>query len=60
VNLPRKDKQAEPSARVLLPEEMTVRKEGDATVRVLVGEGSPVELGTPPMAALLGPGEELT
>ena len=24
-----------------------MRKEGDATVRVLVGEGSPVELGTP-------------
>jgi hypothetical protein len=32
---------------VLLPEQMTVRKEGDATVRVLVGVGSPVELGTP-------------
>jgi hypothetical protein len=47
VNLARKDKQAEPSARVLLPEQMTVHKEGDATVRVLVGEGSPVELGTP-------------
>jgi len=47
VNLARKDKQAEPSARVLLPEEITVRKEGDAIVRVLVGEGSPVELGTP-------------
>jgi redox-sensitive bicupin YhaK (pirin superfamily) len=47
VNLARKDKHAEPSAQVLLPERMTVRKEGDATVRVLVGEGSPVELGTP-------------
>ena len=47
VNLARKDKQAEPSARVLLPDQITVRKEGDATVRVLVGEGSPVELGTP-------------
>ena len=47
VNLARKDKQAEPSARVLLPEEITVRHEGDATIRVLVGEGSPVELGTP-------------
>src|SRR6266498_3521308 len=47
VNLARKDKQAEPSAQVLAPEQMTVRKEGDATVRVLVGEGSPVELGTP-------------
>ena len=47
VNLARKDKQAEPSAQVLLPEEMTVRQDGDATVRVLVGEGSPVHLGTP-------------
>ena len=47
VNLARKDKQAEPSARVLLPEEITVRHDGDATIRVLVGEGSPVELGTP-------------
>ena len=47
VNLARKDKQAEPSAQVLLPEQITVRKEGDATFRVLVGEGSPVELGTP-------------
>jgi redox-sensitive bicupin YhaK (pirin superfamily) len=47
VNLARKDKQVEPSAQVLLPEQMTVREEGDATVRVLVGEGSPVRLGTP-------------
>jgi quercetin 2,3-dioxygenase len=49
VNLARKDKQAEPSAQVLLPEEMTVRRDGDVTVRVLVGEGSPVVLGTPAM-----------
>src|SRR6266536_230904 len=47
VNLARKDKQAEPSAQVLLPEQVSVRREGDATVRVLVGEGSPVHLGTP-------------
>ena len=47
VNLARKDKQAEPSARVLLPDQIPVRKVGDATVRILVGEGSPVELGTP-------------
>src|SRR5437899_12547302 len=47
VNLARRDKQVEPSAQVLLPEQMTVRKDGDATVRVLVGEGSPVQLGTP-------------
>jgi redox-sensitive bicupin YhaK (pirin superfamily) len=47
VNLARKDKQAEPSAQVLLPEEIPARKEGDAMVRVLVGEGSPVRLGTP-------------
>ena len=47
VNLARKDKQAEPSAQVLRPEDIPVRSEGDATVRVLVGEGSPVQLGTP-------------
>ena len=46
VNLARKDKQAEPSALVLQPERITVRHEGDAIVRVLVGEGSPVHLGT--------------
>jgi quercetin 2,3-dioxygenase len=47
VNLARKDKQAEPSAQVVQPEQIPVRQEGDATVRVLVGEGSPVRLGTP-------------
>jgi redox-sensitive bicupin YhaK (pirin superfamily) len=47
VNLARKDKQAEPSAKVLQPEDIPVRQEGNATVRVLVGEGSPVHLGTP-------------
>jgi quercetin 2,3-dioxygenase len=47
VNLARKDKQAEPSALVLQPDEIPERSEGDATVRVLVGEGSPVQLGTP-------------
>ena len=29
------------------PQDVPVRQDGDATVRVLVGEGSPVELGTP-------------
>jgi len=47
VNLARKDKHVEPSAQVLLPEQITLRREGDATVRVLAGEGSPVQLGTP-------------
>jgi quercetin 2,3-dioxygenase len=47
VNLARKDKQAEPSSQVLLPEQIPTRQEGDATVRTLVGEGSPVRLGTP-------------
>ena len=37
----------DPSAQVLLPEEVPVRKEGDATVRILVGEGSRIRLGTP-------------
>jgi redox-sensitive bicupin YhaK (pirin superfamily) len=47
VNLARKDKGAEPSAQVLQPGEVPVRHDGDAIVRALVGEGSPVELGTP-------------
>jgi quercetin 2,3-dioxygenase len=47
VNLGRKDKQATPSAQVVQPEQLPVRHEGDATVRVLVGEGAPVRLGTP-------------
>jgi redox-sensitive bicupin YhaK (pirin superfamily) len=47
VNLARKDKDVEPSAQVLLPEQIPTRREGDAIVRVLVGEGSPVHLGTP-------------
>jgi redox-sensitive bicupin YhaK (pirin superfamily) len=47
VNLARKDKNVEPSAQVVQPSDVPVRKEGDATIRVLVGEGSRVELGTP-------------
>ena len=47
VNLARKDKGVEPSAQVLQPDDVPVRRDGDAIVRVLVGEGSPVELGTP-------------
>jgi redox-sensitive bicupin YhaK (pirin superfamily) len=47
VNLARKDKDVGPSAQVLQPEQIPVRQEVDATVRVLVGEGSPVHLGTP-------------
>ena len=47
VNLARKDKKAEPTAQVVEPEDVPVRHEGDAIIRVLVGEGSPVELGTP-------------
>lgn len=47
VNLAREDKQAEPRAVVLHKEDIPVRGEGDATVRVLVGEGSPTQLGTP-------------
>ena len=47
VNLARKDKNVEPTARVVQPTEVPVRKDGDATLRVLVGEGSPVQLGTP-------------
>ena len=47
VNLARKDKQVEPSAQILQPDQIPVRHEGDAIVRVLVGDGSPVQLGTP-------------
>ena len=47
VNLARRDKGAEPTAQVLQPQDVPVGRVGDATVRTLVGEGSPVELGTP-------------
>jgi len=47
VNLARKDKGVEPSAQILQPQDVPVRHEGDAIARTLVGEGSPVELGTP-------------
>jgi redox-sensitive bicupin YhaK (pirin superfamily) len=47
VNLARKDKDVEPTAQVVQPEQIPTRHEGDATVRVLVGEASPVQLGTP-------------
>jgi redox-sensitive bicupin YhaK (pirin superfamily) len=47
VNLARRDKRVEPTAQLMQPQDVPVRQEGDATVRVLVGEGSPIELGTP-------------
>ena len=47
VNLARKDKGVEPSAQVLGPQDVPVRQEDDAFVRVLVGDGSPIKLGTP-------------
>jgi quercetin 2,3-dioxygenase len=47
VNLSREDKRAEPVAFVVERDQIPVRTEGDATVRILVGEGSPVRLGTP-------------
>ena len=47
VNLARKDKGVQPSAQLLNPREVSVRQKADAIVRVLVGEGSAVELGTP-------------
>jgi redox-sensitive bicupin YhaK (pirin superfamily) len=62
VNLARKDKDVEASAQVVQPDQIPTRHEGDATVRVLVGEGSPVHLGTPALIleVLLGPGEHFT
>jgi redox-sensitive bicupin YhaK (pirin superfamily) len=47
VNLARKDKQREPTAQVLHKDQIPVRREGDAVLRTLVGEGSPIHLGTP-------------
>jgi quercetin 2,3-dioxygenase len=47
VNLARNDKGVAPSAQLLSPQDVPLRQEGEAIVRVLVGEGSPVELGTP-------------
>jgi redox-sensitive bicupin YhaK (pirin superfamily) len=47
VNLARKDKNAEPTSQLIQPGDVPTRIEGDAIVRVLVGEGSVVELGTP-------------
>ena len=47
VNPARKDKAAEPRALVLHREQIPVRHDGDATVRVLVGDGSNIQLGTP-------------
>jgi redox-sensitive bicupin YhaK (pirin superfamily) len=47
VNLARKDKNVEPTAQVVKRADLPVRHDGDAMVRTLVGEGSPIELGTP-------------
>jgi quercetin 2,3-dioxygenase len=47
VNLARKDKQVEPSAQVLPAEDVPVRNEDGAVIRTLVGEGSPIRIGTP-------------
>src|SRR5918996_4085653 len=38
VNLARKDKQVEPSAQILQPDQIPVRNDGDAILRTLVGE----------------------
>jgi quercetin 2,3-dioxygenase len=46
VNLARKDKNVAPTAQVVQREDLPVRHEGNATVRTLVGDGSPVQLGT--------------
>lgn len=47
VNLARSDKGAEPFAQVLRREQIPSRREGAAVVRILVGDGSPLQLGTP-------------
>jgi redox-sensitive bicupin YhaK (pirin superfamily) len=47
VNLARRDKHVAPTAQVVGPAELPAITDGSATVRTLVGPGSPVELGTP-------------
>jgi redox-sensitive bicupin YhaK (pirin superfamily) len=47
VNLARKEKHVEPTSQVVMPDELPTATVGDATVRTLVGPGSPVQLGTP-------------
>jgi redox-sensitive bicupin YhaK (pirin superfamily) len=47
VNLARKDKNVASTAQVVQRADLPVRRDGDAIVRTLVGEGSPIELGTP-------------
>jgi redox-sensitive bicupin YhaK (pirin superfamily) len=47
VNLARKDKDVAPTAEVVERRDLPVRNEGDASVRTLVGDGSPITLGTP-------------
>ena len=47
MNLARADKDVEPTGQVLNRDAIPVRLEGDAIVRTLVGEGSPIRLGTP-------------
>jgi redox-sensitive bicupin YhaK (pirin superfamily) len=47
VNLARKDKNVEPTAQVVERADLPVRNEGEAIVRTLVDEGSPIQLGTP-------------
>ena len=46
VNLARKDKGVQPTAQLMQPQDVPTRREGEAIVRTLVGEGSPIELGT--------------
>jgi redox-sensitive bicupin YhaK (pirin superfamily) len=47
VNLARKDKDVEPFAQVVRPEQIQTRPVGNALVRTLIGEGSILRLGTP-------------
>ena len=46
VNLARKDKGVDPTAQVVEPDELPTRREDGLIVRTLVGDGSPVTLGT--------------
>jgi redox-sensitive bicupin YhaK (pirin superfamily) len=63
VNLARKDKTSNRARRWYSPEQIATREEGDAIVRVLVGDGAfgaNLRTARPPQLVLLGAGERFT
>ncbi len=47
VNLPKKDKDSEPSYQKVLAEDIPVKHDGKSKIRTIIGDDSPVELNTP-------------